>query len=345
VVRKPKDKDFVESLEGLFFCVVGYLHPPDAYTAYLKYRPEAGGRWQRSGTQYHRMMKAYSAAEVGEATAWLRDQLPDYVRHDPVRNIELPLIPRNRVIRYYTPEVRMVEILGAPQDSLEKKTRDLVDRLAGVSGVPVSRFGVTGSILLDIHNPTFSDIDLVVFSADSARRIRSSVQSAYDAGQLRPHTAKEVAAWRQRQREALGIPAQYAKQLVWPNWQRARIEKTPYSLHPTRTDEEILETYGAETYTALGTVEVSATIADDREGLFVPASYRLQDATVHEGPSDAPAISEVVSFEGIFAGCASQGDSVRIRGTLEAVRDSKTGKTRHRIVIGSFSSRGWLIPL
>lgn len=345
MVRKPKDKDFAESVEGLFFCVVGYLHPPDAYTTYLKYRPEAGGRWQRADTQYHRMMKAYSAAEVREATAWLRDQFPDYVRHDPVRNIELPLIPRNRVIRYYTPEVRMVEILGAPQDPLEKRTRDLVDRLAGVSGVPASRFGVTGSILLDIHNPAFSDIDLVVFSADSARRIRSTVQSAYDAGQLQPHTTKEVAAWRQRQREILGIPAQYAKRLVWPNWQRARIQKTAYSLHPTRTDEEILETYGAKTYTALGTVEISATIADDRESLFVPATYRVQDVTVHEGPSDVPAISEVVSFEGIFAGCASRGDSIRVRGTLEAVRDSKTGKARHRVVIGSFTSRGWLVPL
>jgi predicted nucleotidyltransferase len=345
VVRKPKDKDFVESAEGLFFCVVGYLHPPDAYTAYLKYRPEAGGRWQRSGTHYQRMMKSYSAAEVGEATAWLREHLPDYVRNDPVRNVELPLIPRDRVIRYYAPEVRMVEILGAPQDSLEKKTRDLVDRLAEVSGVPVSRFGVTGSILLDIHDPAFSDIDLVVFGAESARRVRSSVQSAYDAGQLRPHTAKEVRAWQQRQCEILGIPLQYAKRLVWPNWQRARIEKTPYSLHATRTDEEILDTYGAETYTALGTVEVSATIADDRESLFVPASYGLQDVVVHEGASDLPTISEVVSFEGIFAGCASQGDRVRTRGTLEAVRDSKTGRTRNHIVIGSFSSRGWLIRL
>jgi len=345
VERKPKDKDFAETAEGLFFCVVGYLHPPDAYTAYLKYRPEVGGRWQRGSTQYHRMMKAYSAAEVGDATAWLRDQFPDYVKHDPVRNIELPLIPRNRVVRYYMPEVRLVEILGAPQDSLEKKTRDLVERLSDVSGVPVSRFGVTGSILLGIHNPAFSDIDLIVFSADSAQRIRSAVDSAYDQGQLQPHTAKEVATWRQRQQEILGIPPEYAKRLVWPRWQRARIQKTPYSLHPVRTNEEILETYGAQTYTAIGTTEISATIADDRESLFVPAGYRVRDVTVHEGPSDAPAISEVVSFEGIFAGCARSGDSVQVRGTLEAVRDSKTGKVRHRVVIGTFSSRGWLIPL
>jgi len=54
VDRKPKDKDFVETKECLFFCVVGYLHPPDAFTAYLKYRPEAGGRWQRAARSFHR---------------------------------------------------------------------------------------------------------------------------------------------------------------------------------------------------------------------------------------------------------------------------------------------------
>jgi predicted nucleotidyltransferase len=345
VERKPKDKDFVETMEGLFFCVVGYLHPPEAYTAYLKYRPEPGGRWQRGGTQYHRMMKAYSAGEVGATSVWLRDQYPDYVKHCPVRNIELPLIPRSRVIRYYMPEVRLVEILAGPRDSLEQKTAKLVERFADVSGVPVSRFGVTGSILLDIHSPAFSDIDLVVFGADSARRIRETVQSAYDRRQLELHTAKEVAAWRQRQQEILGIPSHYAARLVWPNWQRARIDKTPYSLHPIRTDDEILETYGAQTYTALDVIEISATIVDDRESLFVPASYGVRDVTVHEGASDAPEISEVVSFEGIFAGCVKKGDSVRVRGTLEAVRDLKTGKVRHRLVIGTFSSRGWLIPL
>ena len=42
--RPPKDRDFVETAEGFFFCLVGYLHPPDRYTAYLKYTPAESGR-------------------------------------------------------------------------------------------------------------------------------------------------------------------------------------------------------------------------------------------------------------------------------------------------------------
>jgi len=41
--RRPKDRDFVETAEGFFFCLVGYLHPPDRYTAYLKYTPAESG--------------------------------------------------------------------------------------------------------------------------------------------------------------------------------------------------------------------------------------------------------------------------------------------------------------
>src|SRR5947199_7270211 len=43
--RRPKDRDFVETREGFFFCLVGYVHPPDRYLAYLKYTPAAAGKW------------------------------------------------------------------------------------------------------------------------------------------------------------------------------------------------------------------------------------------------------------------------------------------------------------
>jgi predicted nucleotidyltransferase len=32
-VRRPRDRDFVETADGLFFCVIGYVHPPARYAA------------------------------------------------------------------------------------------------------------------------------------------------------------------------------------------------------------------------------------------------------------------------------------------------------------------------
>ena len=40
-MRKFKDRDFLRTTDGLLFCVVGYLHPPDRVTGYVKYVPVA----------------------------------------------------------------------------------------------------------------------------------------------------------------------------------------------------------------------------------------------------------------------------------------------------------------
>jgi len=344
-MRKPKDKDFLETAEGLFFCVVGYLHPPDAFTAYLKYRPGSGGRWERGGVRYVRMMRAYSAANMRSSSEWLRSQFPHYLARCQVRGMELPLVPRSMVVRYYMPEVRLMEVLGGPRDPLEKKVHLLVDLLSEASGVPASCFGITGSILLGIHNPLFSDIDLLVFGADNARRVAQAAERLLKKGRLESYTAREVVAWRRRQARLFDIPKEYVGRLAWPSWSRGRIEGTPYSIYTVRTDQEIHGEYGAERFKALGTVELTATVSDDSESLFIPAIYGVKDVTILQGPKRPLPITRVVSFEGIFAGCAQRGRRIRVKGTLEEVRDKRRRILRYQVVIGTFTSRGWIIPI
>lgn len=344
-MRKPKDKDIIETREGLLFSVVGYLHPPDSYTAYLKYRPERDGRWERNGVRYHRMMEAYSVKEMVDSTNWLRQKYPDYVSHCRVRNIELPMVPRNKVVRYYLPEIRLVELLGGPHDALEKKTGQLVTELADVSGVPISLYGVTGSILTDMHNSLLSDINLVIFGADNAWKVRKAIEDLYQGDKLEQYQKKEITEWQVRQTRILGIPKIYSKRLVWSRWRRGRIDGTPYSLNPVRIDSEITEEYGAETFNSLGSVEFTATVANDQDSLFLPARYLVNEITIHEGTSNLSSITEVVSFEGIFAGVARKGDQIRVRGMAEAIQNTKGQIIRYQSVIGSPSVRGWLIPV
>ncbi len=342
-MRKPKDKDIIETKEGLLFSLVGYLHPPDSYTAYVKYRPEKGGRWEKDGVRYRRMMEAYSVEEMVDSTNWLRQKYPEYVSKCKVRNIELPLIPRNKVVRYYLPEIRLVELLGGPRDSLEKKTGQLATELADVSGVPVSLYGVTGSILTDMHDPLLSDINLLIFGAENAWKVRKAIEDFYQGDKLEHYRKKEIAEWQVRQTRILGIPKIYSKRLVWSRWRRGRIDGTPYSLNPVRIDSEITEEYGDETFTSLGSVEFTATVVNERYSLFLPARYLVNEITIHEGSSELSSITEVVSFEGIFAGVARKGDRIRVRGMAEAVQNTKGQLIRYQSVIGSPSVRGWLI--
>jgi len=344
VIRKPKDKDIIETAEGLLFSVVGYLHPPDSYTAYLKYRPDNDGQWERYGVRYRRMLGVYSVEEMVDSTKWLRQKYPEYVSHCRVRNIDLPLIPRSRVIRYYLPELRLFELLSGPRDALEKKTKQLVTNLAEVSGIPTSLFGISGSILTEMHNPSLSDINLLIFGAKNAWRLHNSVEDLFRAKILKPYTKREIAEWQTRQTKTLGIPEIYSKNLAWSRWRRGRINGTPYSLNPVRTDSEITEEYESLIYNTLGIVEFTAKVVNDLDSLFLPARYNVDDVIIHEGPSNLSSITEVVSFEGVFAGAVRKGDRIRVRGTAEAVHNTKEKKISYQVVIGSATSQGWIIP-
>ncbi len=345
MARLPKDKDFVETKEGLFFTIVGYLHPPDAYTAYLKYRPDKKGKWERGDVRYQRMMQVYSAAEVQSSSNWLLEHHPEYIKLDPVRGIKLPLVPWENTVAYYLPEVRMAEILRDPQDPLESKAKALVTLLSEASGVDTNRFGISGSILLEIHNPLFSDIDLLVYGLENAQRIREVMDGLFGENKVKPYSGEEVQAWQLRQVRTLGVPARYAEQIAWSHWQRGRFSQTAFSINPVRMDGEIMNQYGAETYSPVEVVEFTATIMEDEANLFTPARYLVGDINMEEGYAELSALTEIVTFEGVFASVFHKGDRVRIRGMVEAIRDKNGNVLRNHIIVGTLSAQGWIIRL
>ena len=74
--RKPKDRDFLETKEGMLFCVTGYLHPPDKYTAYLKYSPAPVGKWRAGEVSYRRELEYYRVDKVADTIAYLEQNYP-----------------------------------------------------------------------------------------------------------------------------------------------------------------------------------------------------------------------------------------------------------------------------
>lgn len=343
-MRKPKDKDFIETKEGLLFCVVGYLHPPDRYTAYLKYRPASKGRWKRAGTFYQRMLRVYSAAETKSSTEWLRNNFPEYISQDEYRGIEFPSIPQSKVLRYYIPEIRLVEILGGPQDRLEAKVVKLVDLISETSGVKSSNFGITGSILLRIHNQEFSDIDLLVFGGENTYRVANAIKKLQEEALLEAYQLEEITHWRLRQQKTLGLPKSQSSSLVWPQWKRGRIDGTNFSIHSIRFDEEISEEYGLHRYSSIEPIECTATISDAQESMFVPAKYSIENLEFPDKPPSIKEINLVVSFEGVFSSVVQKGDRVQIKGVIEKVECIQTHEVYYQIVIGTLSNQGWMLP-
>src|SRR5262245_29791959 len=181
-MRLPKDRDFVETVEGWFFCVVGYLHPPDRYTAYLKYTPASAGRWARGDIFYHRELPYYHVRNVMHTLEFLEREQPRYVWLDPIQGLRFSFVPRDAVARYYAPEQRRAEIRRrGPSAPLEADALAVISILAESAGLCEECFGIGGSILLGLHNPAFSDIDVIVYGCDNALRVKQALSPALPA--------------------------------------------------------------------------------------------------------------------------------------------------------------------
>ncbi|GEM_PF-4424999 len=76
--RKAKDRDFTRTVKGMLFCAVGYLHPPDKYTAYLKYIPAPQGRWHKDQGRYDRILTRYNLSSVRDTVGYLEENYPHY---------------------------------------------------------------------------------------------------------------------------------------------------------------------------------------------------------------------------------------------------------------------------
>ena len=326
-VRPPKDRDFVETTEGLFFCLVGYLHPPDRYAAYLKYTPARAGKWARGDVHYRRELPYYHVEHVRRTLDWLEAEHPRYLFTDPATGLRFSHVPADAVARYYVPERRLAEIVAAPGDPLERETRDLARLLAAAADLPLEAFGVSGSILLGLHNPAFSDIDLLVYGAEPARLVRAVIDGLAGAG-LVPLPEERRSRWRAETSARFGLDADAVAALEARRWHYRLFRGRYVSLHATRADAEIRERYGDRRYEPRGRAVVEARVVDAGEALFLPAVYRVTDVRWHEGGPGA--VDEVVSFEGLYCGAAAEGERIRVTGHLEEERGGAC-----RLVVGS----------
>ncbi len=330
MVRKPKDRDFVQTREGMFFCVTGYLHPPDRYTAYLKYSPATRGKWQDAETAYRRELEYYHVRNVAATLRFLEQHYPQYVHYCPVRDITFSMVPREYVKRYYVPEERLKDILAHPRDSLEEEICAFVSELVTISGVKRGVLGITGSTLIGIHNPRFSDIDLLVYGLENALQVRAALKEKR-SGRIHPVVGEEREKWCASVTGRFPLSFDEARYLVARRWNYGYFDDRYFSIHPTRTDDEIRERYGERVYRGKGEMTVSAVVADAGESLFMPAVYRVEHVRVLEGDEGAgPLLREIVSYEGLYRDVVDSGQRVEARGKLESVNDRY-----YRLVIGT----------
>ncbi|RLE56109.1 MAG: hypothetical protein DRJ40_06840 [Thermoprotei archaeon] len=340
-----RDRDFIESVEGYIFCVIGNVHPPDRVICYLKYVPGVESKirikWSRDGKMYGRVLPFYSAIGFSTVMDFLRKNCPEYVVYDEVLGVEVIEVPRSRVKVHYLPEERLREILKEPRDELEALAKELVEELSRFSGVSTTYMGITGSILLRIHNVKYSDVDIIVYGRENALKVKETLLQLYDdpKSPFKRPRGEVLEAWVQDIIKIHPLTPNEARRLYGSEkWNRALYRGRQFSVHPVKLEHEVREKYGDERYIGEGLIKIRAVVEDDSESIFLPAKYVVRNVRILEGPKVSN-IREVVCYEGLYCDLAKPGEEIEVFGRLEKVIKS-SGEVYRRVTVGSVDAGG-----
>ncbi len=341
-MRRFRDRDFLQTPEGFFFCVVGPLHPPDRIISYLKYVPSESGVWGKDKKRFKRVMRSYTIPHLLETFSLLERDYPHYLFNSSFYNITLTAVPQKYLKRHYKPEEKLAQLLLSQSlDPLQKKLIRLTSFLAETSNVSLDLFGVTGSILLGIHQPSFSDMDVTVYGTRNSLAVKNALIENYAS---LTSSAKRLAgiplkAWCARKTWRHPLTRGEALKIYRRKWNIGTFEETMFSIHPVKLEWEVGEVYGKKTFYPIGHVTIRAIVHDNADSLFLPAVYRIREVQIVEGPQ-VDDIEEVASYESLYDNLAEVGESIKVRGKLERVVDNKTSRESHRILVGSPEGQG-----
>jgi predicted nucleotidyltransferase len=275
---------------------------------------------------YRRELAYYHVRNVVKTLEFLEREHPRYIWTDPTQDLKFSFVPQAAIARYYAPERRLVEVVRAPADSLETEVAGLVEALRGIAGLDIDDLGITGSILLSLHDPSFSDIDLLVYGGRQARRLRDALAHS-PASPLSDLEPERRARWRHDIAERFGLSAEAVADLETRRWNHRLFRGRYVSLHPTRRDDEIRDGQGRRSR-RIGPAAIEAVVVAADESVFLPAVYRLADVRFEDGAT-VPAL-ELLSYEGLFCDVADPGDRIRARGVLEELEGGAL-----RLVVGT----------
>ncbi len=311
-------RDFLVTGLGAF-SVISYVHPPDGALALLRYVRDPEGdriRWA-TGERYRKV-------DFEESFEILERERPGYVRE--VRG-DFPdqVVPWEDVKEHLRPTDRLEDIATeGPSDELEELALDVVEELSEDSGVPFSRFGVTGSLLLGVHDPSSSDLDLVVVGTEEFLAVRDVVLRIQEVGEsrtgnLRPLTLDEWRFVYERRKPELDFETFVRHEMRKGN--RIVAGDRVCDVLLVRDSSEVKEEK-LERFKTLGRAELVCRILDDSRAFDYPAVWEVE---VLEASEDRwYEIREIRSYSHTYVGQAFRDEVVEVRCKVD--RSLETGE-------------------
>jgi len=324
-----REGDLIETKDSIIFDVKGLVHPPNRIVAFIRYVPDPNGnreRDQKRYSKYYALSKRYDL---------LKREYPQYLVNDTVFNTLLCEVPVEDVKTHYLPAQGLQDLRNKNNlDEAETAALRFMEILKEQAGVQWSKLGVSGSILIKLHEPS-SDIDLIVYGSETGYRVQETMKEMLKDKDS-PFKAYDLDGLRElfdfRSKDTLTSFEDFVR-TDSRKVSHGKFMGKHFFIRFVKDLNEISEQYGSIIYKPEGRARIKATIADDSEAIFTPCSYKLANVEILEGTKVEP-IEEIVSFRGRFCEQARSGEAVIAEGKVERVQQE--GKDDHfRLLLGS----------
>jgi len=341
-MRGFRDRDFLQTREGFFFCVVGPLHPPNRVISYIKYIPSKSGVWGSGKQKFSRILQKYTIMNLLKTFNYLERNYPHYLFFSPIDNITITAVPHRYIKEHFNPEQKLALLRQTSQlDSLQKKLIRFTRFLEKISGsVSEEHFGVTGSLLLDIHQPRFSDLDIIVYGArDSWELYKALTEKRNSELHMKRLEGEALKDWCINKTEHYPLTVKEALNIYERKWNLGFFEDRWVSIHPVKLEKEVSEEYGEKIYHPCGQVTISAVVSNNTDSIFLPAVYHVEDVKFLDG-SKSVNITKIVSYESLYDSLAENGEIIQVKGKLERVTEKGIRREHYRVLVGSPEGKG-----
>jgi predicted nucleotidyltransferase len=305
--------------------VKGLVHPSDGTIGFLRYVPDASGKRFRGGVAYS---KVYGIAERIEV---VRRRFPHYLHSDPFLDEMVCLIPDQMVAVHYKPTAFLSDLRQrGPRDAVESDALALSRAIQKEAEVPWQSFGVSGSILLGLHNEA-SDLDLVFYGGAFCRRVYETLSRLMKAGgEIRGYNERELLKLYDFRVRDTKIGLEDFLRNERNKTMQGKFRQRDYFLRFVKDWSEVHVTYGDEICRNVGYGRFRFVVTDSSESIFTPNSYLVKQ--VSPPLTDEVMIRQILSFRGRFCEQAAEGDLVEAQGKIESV--VRRGERFYRLVIG-----------
>ena len=331
---KLRDRDAIQTAEGIIFRVFGYSHPNDAYICDAEYassnifqsKDPRAPRTGRSELFY----KFYN----DEGMKLIAKKYPQYLIDHEMLGLKIVGVKGSLIAEARQPTERLKELLKAgPTDPLLAAMERVLSVATEKSGVSAKSFGVFGSMLHGFHHPKFSDIDFTIYGKAENAKMRQTMAELYEdkgsglRNEFESNDAMEGKDWRFKNFEVKDFVWHQRRKMIYGLYDdtenSGRVIKAEFE--PVKAWSEIKSEYDPKTRIVnKGWVKLKARVTADDEAPFIPSIYDIEPLEVLAGPKKALEAKRVFSYMEEFRQQAQKDETVIVEGNLEEV-DSPSG--------------------